>query len=163
MITHAINASCSLPVLPLVTSYTNWTVISGVPSSGKTTLLTDLAAARPEFSVMNDVARTVIERGLSWRGEGNEALELSDILRTQSFQNTVFAEKWAAISMRTRSTLTCLITDFQMYWRSRSRRDFQLTYIRPERDYFAIAMFLSWSRCPTSRTKPETGAQSSSC
>ena len=94
MLSTAINACCSLPVLPLVKVDTEWTVITGAPSSGKSTLIRDLRVALPDYSVMPDEAREVIERGLGWRGPGGEQISLDDILRSQRLQDTVFAGKW---------------------------------------------------------------------
>jgi predicted ATPase len=83
-------------VLPLVSVETNWTVITGVFSSGKTTLIDDVRAKRPEFGVLPDAARQVINQGLAWVGPKGERITIDDILRTQRFEDTVFARKWSA-------------------------------------------------------------------
>lgn len=95
MLAQAINARCSLPVLlPFPEVSTNWCVITGTFSSGKSTLLGDLRNAIPEAAVMDDAAREVILRARAWRGPNGEQLPLTSILRTQVLENEVFATKW---------------------------------------------------------------------
>jgi len=90
----AITARCSLPVLPLQRVDTNWYVITAAFSSGKTTLINDISAIRPDLSVMPDAAREIIDQGLRWRGPNSERLRVNDILRTQLFEESSFALKW---------------------------------------------------------------------
>jgi len=40
------------------------------------------------------VAREIIGRGLAWRGPGDGRIEIDDIVRSQKFDNTVFARRW---------------------------------------------------------------------
>ena len=94
MLAKAIDAHCSLPVLPFREVQTNWSVITGVFSSGKTTMVNDLSRHLPNFRVQPDSAREVIERGLAWRGPAGEEMALDKILRTQIFEDTVFSLKW---------------------------------------------------------------------
>jgi predicted ATPase len=96
MLSTAIEARCSLPVLPLVSVETNWHVISGVFSSGKTTLINDIRAKIPGIGVLPDAAREVIDQGLAWVGPNGERVTIEDLLKRQRFQDTVFARKWSA-------------------------------------------------------------------
>ena len=94
VLSAAIEARCSLPVLPFQRVETNWYVITAPFSSGKTTLIDDIRAVRPELLGMPDAGREIINQGLEWRSACGEQIDVNDILRTQQFEETVFALRW---------------------------------------------------------------------